>query len=303
MNPAPVVPGAPSRLRRLLDLTIVRIVLALFTTALAGGLTQAFVGEMANRRFHAGWPDACGALAALAGYALYVRVVERRPVDELGSRGAIAEIGAGLAGGAALVGAVVGCLVLVSIYRIDGVNAAAASGLAAAFAQMMFVGVFEELLMRAVLFRLLERSLGSWAALVISSLLFGLAHLPGNGAGRLALVIAIVAGAFFGAAWLATRRLWLCAALHVGWNFTLGRVFSVAVSGHERTPGLVEGHLQGPDWLTGGAYGLEASVLTLAFLAAAGAWLLSHAISQGHLVTWRSRAAPTRPAIAAARAV
>lgn len=299
MNPASVVPGAPSRLRRLLDLTIVRILLAGFTTALAGGLAQAFVSEIAHRRFHAGWPDACGALAALAAYALYVRVVERRPVDELGSRGAIAEIAAGLAGGAALVGAVVGCLVLVSIYRVDGVNAAA-PGLVAGFAQMMFVGVFEELLMRAVLFRLLERSLGSWAALVISSLLFGLAHLPGNGAGTLALVIAIVAGAFFGAAWLATRRLWLCAALHVGWNFTLGHVFSAAVSGHERTAGLVEGHLQGADWLTGGAYGLEGSVLTLAFLAAAGAWLLAHAIARGQLVTWRSRAAAPRGVAATA---
>ncbi|MCK9685021.1 CPBP family intramembrane glutamic endopeptidase [Scleromatobacter humisilvae] len=303
MNPVSVDAGAPSGIRRVLDLTIVRIVLALFTTALAGGLAQALVGEVAHRRFHAGWPDACGALAALAGYALYVRVVEQRAVAELGWRGAVAEIAAGLAGGAALVGAVVGSLVLVSIYRIDGVNAAAASGLVAGFAQMMFVGVFEELLMRAVLFRLLERSLGSWAALVISSLLFGLAHLPGNGAGTLALVIAIVAGAFFGAAWLATRRLWLCAALHVGWNFTLGHVFSAAVSGHERTPGLVEGHLQGPDWVTGGAYGLEASVLTLAFLAAAGTWLLAHAISHGHLVAWRSRAATPRPVVAATRAV
>ena len=295
MNFAPAAPRASSRVRRLFDLTIVRIVLALFATALAGGLTQAFVSEFAHRRFHQGWPDACGALAALAGYALYVRVVERRPVVELGGQGAFAEIAAGLAGGAALVGAVVGSLALVSIYRIDGANAVG-PGLAVGFAQMVFVGVFEELLMRAVLLRLLERSLGSWAALVISSALFGLAHMPGNGAGALAAAIAVVGGAFLGAAWLVTRRLWLCAALHVGWNFTLGHVFSVVVSGHERTTGLVEGHLQGPDWLTGGAYGLEASVFTLVFLAAAGAWLLSVAISRGHLVGWRARPATARPA-------
>ena len=299
MNPASAAPGASSRVRRVLDLTIVRIVLALFTTALAGGLTQAFVSELAHRRLHDGWPDACGALAALAGYAIYVRLVERRPVVELGGRGALAEIAAGLGGGAALVAAVVGGLALVSIYRVDGANVTGA-GLVTGFAQMLFVGVFEELLMRAVLFRLVERSLGSWAALVISSVLFGLAHLPGNGAGLLAATTAVVAGALLGAAWLATRRLWLCAALHVGWNFTLGHVFSVVVSGHERTAGLVQGHLQGPDWLTGGVYGLEASVITLAVLAAAGAWLLSHAMARGHLVGWRTRR-PDATGLVAAR--
>ena len=290
MNPAFAAPGASSRVRRILDLTIVRIVLALFTTALAGGLTQACVSGLTHGRWHDGWPDACGALAALAGYALYVRLVERRPVVELGGRGALAEIAAGLAGGAALVGAVVGGLALVSVYRIDGANAVG-SGLATGFAQMLFVGVLEELLMRVVLFRLLERSLGSWAALVISSALFGLAHLPGNGVGTLAVAVAVAAGVLLGAAWLATRRLWLCAALHVGWNFTLSDVFPVAVPGHERTVGLVEGHLLGPDWLTGGACGLEASAIALVVLAAAGAWLLSHAMARRRLVAWGARRA------------
>ena len=287
MPPVPAAAGASSRVRRLLDLTIVRMVLALSATALAGGLVRAGVGVLAQRR---GWADACGALAALAAYAFYVRLVERRPVFELGGRGALAEIAAGLAGGAALAGAVVGGLALVSIYRIDGANAAGA-GLVTGFAQTLFVGVLEELLMRAVLFRLLERALGSWAALVISAALFGLAHLPCSGVGTLAVATAIAAGAFLGAAWLATRRLWLCAALHVGWNFTLGQVFPVAVPGHERTVGLVEGHLQGPDWLTGGACGLEASAIALAVLAAAFGWLLSHAMARRRLVAWGARRA------------
>lgn len=295
--PAPT----PSRLRRVLDLTIVRIVLAAFMTALAGGLTMAFVGEAAHRRFHVAWPDLCGALAALVAYAAYVRWIERRRVDELSGRGALAELGAGLAGGGAMVAAVIGGLALAGAYRFDGANAPGAA-LVVGFAQMAFIGVFEELVSRAIVFRLVERSLGTWAAMLISSLLFGLAHVPGAGASALSVVIAVVAGTFFGAAYLATRRLWLCIGLHVGWNFTLGRMFSIAVSGHASTPGLFAGRLAGPDWLTGGAYGVEASVFTLAILLAVGAWLMARALARGPLVAWRpgrARAAAWRAAQAA----
>ena len=55
MTPAPGRAGR-SRLRRFLDFTLVRMVVAIFATALAGGLTTAFVGESFGRRFHDGWP-------------------------------------------------------------------------------------------------------------------------------------------------------------------------------------------------------------------------------------------------------
>lgn len=203
-----------------------------------------------------------------------MRLIERRRVDELAGRGALAEAGIGLAGGVAMVAAAIGVLAL-----------------ATGFAQMAFVAVLEELLTRAIAFRLLERVLGTWAALVLSSLLFGLGHLPGNSsANALSFAIVVVAGAFFCAAYLATRRLWLCVGLHAGWNFTLGHVFSIAVSGHPRAPGLLTGVLDGPAWLTGGGYGLEASLLTLLALLAVGAWLLRRAVSRGHVVAWRPRA-------------
>jgi hypothetical protein len=130
-------------------------------------------------------------------------------------------------------------------------------------------------------FRIAEQSLGTWAALAISSLLFGLAHLPGEGASVLAIVITVVAGALFAAAYLLTRRLWLGIGIHIAWNYTLGSIFSIAVSGRE-AKGLLHGTVSGPDWLTGGAYGLEASVLNLIVLATAAAYLLRKAWTKGH---------------------
>jgi len=269
-----------SRLQRFLDLTLVRMIVAIFATALAGGLATAFVGEAAGGRFHEGWPEACGALVSLVAYALYVRLIERRRVGEL-------------AGGTAMVGAVMGVLGLAGVYRFGGVDASQATpaALATGFAQMAFVAVLEELLTRAIVFRMLERVLGSWAALALSSLLFGLGHLPNNpNANALSFAIVVAAGAFFCAAYMATGRLWLCIGLHAGWNFTLGHVFSIAVSGHPRTPGLLVGTLDGPAWLTGGAYGLEASLLTLLALSAVGSGLLGRAASRGHPIAWKARA-------------
>jgi membrane protease YdiL (CAAX protease family) len=287
-----------SRLRRFLDLTLVRMVVAIFATALAGGLATAFVGEAWGRRFHEGWPEACGALASLAAYALYVRAIEHRPVGELGGRGAAAELMAGLAAGGAMVGAIIAALWLAGAWRLVAA-APDARLLAIGFAQMAFVAVLEELLSRAIVLRLAERALGSWAALALSSLVFGLAHLPGNAkASVLSFAIVVVAGAFLGAAYFATRRLWLCIGLHAGWNFTLGHVFAIAVSGHPATPGAVAGRLAGPDWLTGGAYGLEASVLTLVVLLLVAGLLLQRAVVRGHVHGRASRVA-TRQVVAA----
>lgn len=284
MPVAPTLPAlpAPSRLRRLLDFGAVRLCLAFVVTALAGALTARVLHAHTEGLLHALAPGFGGAAAALTVYLAYVRLVEGRSAGELARQRALPELGIGLTGGAALVALVVAGLAAAGGYQFQGLNEHPGK-LGAAFAEMVFAGVFEELLLRGIVLRILERSLGSGAALLLSSLLFGLMHLPGDGFSPLAMATTVVAGLFLGAAFLATRRLWLCIALHTGWNFTLGSVFSVAVSGHGQPKGLLLGQLSGPDWLTGGSYGLEGSVLTLTVLLFAGAGLLRIAVVRRHL--------------------
>ncbi|MEO7404776.1 MAG: hypothetical protein ABIU95_14000, partial [Burkholderiales bacterium] len=86
-----------------------------------------------------------------------------------------------------------------------------------------------------------------------------------------------------GTAFLATRRLWLGIALHLGWNFTVGYVFSATVSGHDRAAGLLFGELRGPEWLTGGGFGVEGSAVTLLMLTVAASALSVMAIRSGAL--------------------
>lgn len=278
--------GPPwSRVQRFLRFPLVRMVLAIFICALAGGLTLAYAGKVAHSWGQVMWPELLAAAAVVLAYRLYVRAFERRPATELGGRHAVRELGAGLLTGAMLVTAVVALLMAAGGYRIAGNNGLSVA-VVTPLAMMTFVGVLEEVLSRGIVFRIVEQSLGSWAALAISSLLFGLAHLPGASAGVLAIVITVVAGVLFGAAYLLTRRLWLAIGIHIAWNYTLGSIYSIAVSGRE-AKGLLQGAVAGPDWLTGGAYGLEGSVFTLIVLASVAAYLLRAAWRKGHLVKGR----------------
>jgi hypothetical protein len=142
----------------------------------------------------------------------------------------------------------------------------------------------EELLFRGILFRWIEEFGGSWLALVVTSALFGLAHIFNpNATWFSSFAIAVEAGLLLGAAYMLTRSLWLPMGLHAGWNFTQGEIFDVPVSGIDEH-GLVQAQLSGPELLSGGAFGLEASVIALVIATAAGIWMVVRAVRKGKLV-------------------
>jgi membrane protease YdiL (CAAX protease family) len=123
-------------------------------------------------------------------------------------------------------------------------------------------GLTEELMFRGYLLQTLREWPGTAAAVVITSVLFGLFHACNPSVSPLALVNLIVAGFVFAYAYLATGRLWLPIALHFSWNFFQGPVFGLPVSG-VLPQGLFVVELTGPEWVTGGAFGPEAGLTGL----------------------------------------
>jgi membrane protease YdiL (CAAX protease family) len=87
------------------------------------------------------------------------------------------------------------------------------------------------------------------------------------------IAVTIAAGLMFGAAYFVTRRLWLPIGIHFSWNFISDTVFSLPTSGLT-AKGLLQGRLSGPEWLSGGTYGIEASLVTLVVISVATVWLL-----------------------------
>jgi membrane protease YdiL (CAAX protease family) len=202
--------------------------------------------------------------------------------------GALSRFTTGFLVGAGLLSAVTGTLWLCGAYHLVGLGAGATPSLLAKAAFLfLFVATFEEVLFRGVVFRLLEKGLGTWAALALSALLFGFLHFANPGATTLsALALALEAGVLLAAAYVATRSLWVPIGLHTAWNFFEGAVYGTPVSGLA-LPSVLEARLDGPVWLTGGSFGPEAGLPATLFGAALGVAFLVLAYRRGQLFTPR----------------
>ncbi|MGG3942162.1 CPBP family intramembrane glutamic endopeptidase [Peribacillus psychrosaccharolyticus] len=120
--------------------------------------------------------------------------------------------------------------------------------------------LIEELIFRGLVFQAIEKMGGSWIALALTSLFFGIAHLGNPGAKIVgAFSIAIEAGVLLGVAFLWRRNIWFIFGLHFIWNTTEG-LLGIPVSGHPST-GLFTIEIKGPALLTGGEFGLESSIV------------------------------------------
>ena len=179
--------------------------------------------------------------------------------------------------GAALVAATVAIIALLGGYRITG--SGSLSGLLARVGPSLHSAVWEELAFRGLLFRWLATWRGGAWAMAVSAAVFGGLHgLLENGSTWSAVAVAVEAGVLLSTAYWATGDLWLPIGTHFGWNLTLGGVFGSAVSGRA-VPSVFAAELSGPAWLTGGAFGLEASVpaVVVCLVAAAALWKLRSA--------------------------
>jgi membrane protease YdiL (CAAX protease family) len=134
------------------------------------------------------------------------------------------------------------------------------------------VGFYEEILFRGYYMQNLKESMGRPLAILLTSVGFGLAHLANANATFMGVLGTAAAGIIFAYAWLRSKALWLPIALHISWNFFEGPVFGFPVSGREEFS-LIRVRVEGPELLTGGAFGPEAGLIVVPVLAAA-AWII-----------------------------
>lgn len=204
------------------------------------------------------------AVLAIFVYARAVRWSERRAPVEVAGKGAAARIGLGALIGVAWFAAVIANIAFLGDYRVDRFGSVA--GAVGLFGFMAAAAVTEELIFRGVLFRIIEERVGTWLALALTGVLFGLFHLLNPDASLWgAIAIAIEAGGTLAAAYAATRNLWVPIGLHFGWNFAEAGIFGTEVSGNGKTHGLLHSVTSGPALLTGGKFGPEASPYAVVF--------------------------------------
>ena len=121
---------------------------------------------------------------------------------------------------------------------------------------------FEESLFRGYMLQTLNRAGLGWLAIAMTAIFFGLVHLGNPGANAISTANTMLAGVWFGVAYLKTRDLWFPFGIHLVWNWMQGSVFGIEVSGlTEISPAPILNEVdRGPAWLTGESYGIEASI-------------------------------------------
>lgn len=128
----------------------------------------------------------------------------------------------------------------------------------------------EEVLFRGYPLQTLTRAHLAWVGVILTSVPFALAHLGNpNAVPGFTFINTALAGIWLGAAYLRTRSLWFPLGIHWAWNWTMGAILGLPVSGIDAlTPApLLHASVTGPAWLTGGSYGIEGgAACTIALL-------------------------------------
>jgi membrane protease YdiL (CAAX protease family) len=215
-------------------------------------------------------------------FFFFSRVLDEasRPADHLGlnpRRPWLKEWFAGICCGFLLVSAAVALIALVGHYSVDRRPALSVSRWTAVsvVTWILFAGaITEELAFRSYPFLALREALsnlgrllrakqpevvGAWTASIFTGLLFGAIHLGNPNATLWSFIDTVLIGILFGILMARAGSLWLLWGLHFGWNVSLGLLFGLPVSGVKQFSVLWTGAAEGPKWLTGGDYGIEAS--------------------------------------------
>jgi membrane protease YdiL (CAAX protease family) len=290
--------------RRILSIGLVQLAVELALVAvvspLAGPVLLALQPPIAPFWAPFAISEAIGATIVVLVIILGSVLVERRPLSDTGLVGHHAWTGLafGFLGGVAYQSAAVGIMALAGWYRVVGMAPVVDwPGRAGPWLIVFFWGaLYEEGLFRAIIFRLTERSLGTWISLALSAVLFGAAHLQNPNATLIgAVAIAVEAGVLLAALYQLTGSLWAAVGLHWAWNVFEGAVYGVPVSGIPIPRGILTARLAGPTLWTGGAFGPEAGVIAMAIGVAAGLGLLLQVARRGRIVPgpWARRPTPT----------
>lgn len=122
----------------------------------------------------------------------------------------------------------------------------------------------EEAMFRGYALQTLTRARFIVIAIVLTAMPFGLVHTQNPDFTAISFVNTVLAGVWFGIAYLKTRDLWFPLGIHWAWNFTMGSILGLPVSGLKlaENPVLISDD-KSPIWLGGGTYGLEGGIVSI----------------------------------------
>lgn len=238
-----------------------------------------FVAQMPCMYIEEIWLNCVASIASavllIVIYILIVRFIEKRRVEEFALNIALKQIGKGFLIGIAYFSIIVIVLFAIGSYRVESIQFNYIDILII-FLLYLIVAIGEELIFRGILFRLIDQRWNAVVAYISSALIFGFMHLP-QGTVWSSVAIAIEAGLLFGAVYKYSGNLWMPIGIHWSWNFFEGPVYGFFVSGtnSENVDTIIKPIITGPDIITGGSFGPEASIVSVVLGSVLSIWFIS----------------------------
>ena len=213
----------------------------------------------------------------------FIHIVDRRRLRSLGlymKPGWALDFAKGMALAVLVLGAIFAFSLMIGSIRVEGFarpapeSVSVAGYLIGAIVAFLLVGLYEELMFRGYVLQRLNERAGRFISIIISSVLFAVMHGANPGADLFGVFNTTIIAVILAVLYFRTRSLWMPVGFHFAWNFFLGYVYSLPVSGLP-IYGILEVVEVDPDSkLTGGSYGPEAGLATTIALAIWGAWLI-----------------------------
>jgi uncharacterized protein len=187
-------------------------------------------------------------------YLVLYRYLEKRQITELSNSSFLNNAVPGFLTGIVLQSIIILVIFLSGGYAITHVNPA--SYMLPAFTAALTAGFVAEIIIRGILFRLVEEKLGTAISIGIMMVLFIVLHSGGKGATLLSvLAVSMQAGFMLSATYVLTRNLWFPIFLHFAWDFAGPGIFGVINPGNTVEKSLFVCHISGRNILTGGTLG------------------------------------------------
>ena len=200
-------------------------------------------------------------------FIFWVKVIEKNTLSSLGfvKRNWLKYLGWGIMFSLVQMG------VIALVYQVSGIGSFELNELSlepllfilGLFPFWLLQGGTEEVATRGWLLTRIAARTNLPLAIVISSSLFGILHMGNAGVTFLSVLNIILDGVLAGLLFIYTDSIWLVVAQHGTWNYVQGNLLGFQVSGTGADASIFRFTMgAGPDWLTGGAFGAEGSIIT-----------------------------------------